>query len=99
MSDEARLLEKLQRIEALHRQRANTVMVRVPRSFVSTLWPEYRALNEALRDHLDAVAERVISQAIAGDTSEAEEVRGEIGAGASEVEGDDAERGPTKGSG
>ena len=158
MSDEARLLEKLLRIEALHagattagersaaaeakrrilerltelrqsdppveyrfvldnawsrrlflallrryglrpyrypRQRANTVMVRVPRSFVSTLWPEFVALDEALREHLDAVAQRVIGQAIAGDTSEAEEVRGELGAGASEVERDGAGCQPT----
>ena len=63
-----------------HRQRANTVMVRIPRSFERTLWPEFVALDEALREHLDAVAQRVISEAIAGDTSEAEEIRGELGA-------------------
>jgi hypothetical protein len=33
-----------------------------------------------LREHLDAVAQRVISEAIAGDTSEAEEIHGELGA-------------------
>ena len=60
-------------------------MVRVPRSFVSTLWPEFVALDEALREHLDAVAERVIGQAIAGDTSEAEEVRGELGEAVAEA--------------
>ena len=61
-----------------HRQRLNTVMVRVPRSFQGSLWAEFVALDEALREHLDAVAERVISQAIASDTSVAEEVRGEL---------------------
>jgi hypothetical protein len=61
------------------RQRANTVMVRLPRSFsATTLWPEFQALDEALREHLDAVAERVVAEAIAADTSEAEEIRGEI---------------------
>ena len=59
-----------------HRQRTNTVMVRIPRSFEGTLWPEFIALDEALREHLDAVAHRVISEAIAGDTCEAEEIRG-----------------------
>jgi len=64
------------------RQRANTIMVRVPRSFVdATLWPEYQALNGALREHIDEVAQRVIAAAIAGDTSEAEEIRGELPAG------------------
>lgn len=65
------------------RQRANTVMVRLPRSFSeTTLWPEFVALDQALREHLDAVAERVVSEAIAVDTSEAEEVRGELAMGA-----------------
>lgn len=64
-----------------HRQRANTLMVRIPRSFERTLWAEFLALDEALQAHLDAVAERVIAEAIATDTSDAEEVRGELGQG------------------
>jgi hypothetical protein len=67
-----------------HRQRANTVMVRIPRSFERTIWPEFVALDEALREHLDSVAQRVISEAIASDTSEAEEIRGELGAARAE---------------
>lgn len=64
------------------RQHANTVMVRVPVSFVkTTLWPEFQALDDALREHLDAVAQRVIEEAISGDTSEAEEVSGHLAAG------------------
>ena len=60
------------------RQRWNTVMVRVPPSFVNQLWPEFVALDEALREHLDAVAEKVIAEAISGDTSEAEEIGRQI---------------------
>ena len=53
-------------------------MVRVPPSFVNQLWPEFVALDEALREHLDAVAEKVIAEAISGDTSEAEEIDRQI---------------------
>ena len=60
-----------------HRQRYNTVMARVPRSFVdSTLWPEFEALDSALKEHLDRITESIIAESIASDTSEAEEVRG-----------------------
>ena len=64
-----------------HRQRETTVMVRIPRSFEATLWAEFLALDEALQGHLHAVAERVIAEAIGSDTSDAEEVRGELGQG------------------
>lgn len=58
-----------------YRQRYTTVMARVPKSFVDeTLWPEYLALNDALQEHLDAVATEIISQAVSRDTSEAREV-------------------------
>jgi len=60
------------------RQRRTTVMVRVPPSFVSQFWPEFVALDEALREHLDALAEKVIAEAISGDTSEAEEIGGQL---------------------
>ena len=60
------------------RQRWNTVMVRVPPSFVNQLWPEFVALDEALREHLDALAEKVIAESISGDTSEAEEIGGQL---------------------
>src|SRR3954451_8429117 len=66
------------------RQRYTTVMARVPRSFVSeTLWPEFEALNEALREHLAAVTNRIIAQAVSSDVSEAEVVP-ELAAGAGE---------------
>ncbi len=66
-----------------YRQRYTTVMARVPKSFVDeTLWPEYLALDEALQEHLNAVATEVISQAVSSDTSEAREVPA-LGGGAS----------------
>lgn len=56
------------------RQRYTTVMVRVPRRFVDeTLWPEYLALSESLRSYLNDVTERVISEAVHKDHSEAAE--------------------------
>jgi len=60
-----------------HRQRHTTVMALVSRSFVDeTLWPEFEALDTALTEHLSRVTEAIIAEAIAKDTSEAEEVLG-----------------------
>lgn len=63
------------------RQRRNTVMVRVPRSFVEeTLWPEFLELSKVLQTYLDEVTERVISSAIheaKDDEAEEEVVEGE----------------------
>lgn len=57
------------------RQRRNTVMVRVPRSFVDeTLWPEFLELSEVLQTYLDEVTERVIARAIHEDDGEEEEI-------------------------
>jgi hypothetical protein len=57
------------------RQRRNTVMARVPRSFVEeTLMPEFREMNLALFDHLERITDDIISQEISSDTSEAREV-------------------------
>jgi hypothetical protein len=47
-------------------------MARVSKRFVDeTLWPEYQQLSAVLRQHLDAVTERVIAAAIHQDTSDA----------------------------
>ena len=60
------------------RQRRNTVMVRVPRSFVDqTLWPEFLELSRVLETYLDEVTRRVIAEAVHDDDSE-EEVIGEL---------------------
>jgi hypothetical protein len=57
------------------RQRRNTVMARVPRSFVeNTLLPEFDEMNRALFDHLERITEDIISQELSDDISEAREV-------------------------
>ncbi len=57
------------------RQRRNTVMVKVPRSFVEeTLWPEFLELSAVLQSYLDEVTERVISQGIYADEGDEEVV-------------------------
>jgi hypothetical protein len=49
-------------------------MVRVPKRFVDeTLWPEYRELDQALRDALDRVTDQTIANVFQQETSEAEE--------------------------
>jgi hypothetical protein len=59
-----------------HRQRYNTVMARVPVTFVNeTLWPEYEALNEALLGHLEAVSAEIIARAVSRDTTEPQEIQ------------------------
>lgn len=58
------------------RQRRNTVMARVPRSFVEqTLMPEFEEMNQALSAHLERVTDDIISHGISDDTSEAREVQ------------------------
>lgn len=56
-------------------QRRTTVMVRVPKSFVDeTLWPEFQQIDAAMRAYLDTITDRIIADAIHGDSSEASEV-------------------------
>ena len=56
-------------------QRHTTVMTRVSKRFVDeTLWPEYLELSETLRTYLAEVTERVVSQVIHADSSEAPEI-------------------------
>lgn len=60
------------------RQRRNTVMVRVPRSFVNeTLWPEFLELSEVLKTYLEEVTDRVIAQAIHEDGGDEDIIPGE----------------------
>lgn len=61
------------------RQRRNTVMVRVPASFVDqTLWPEFLDLSRSLSQYLAEVTERVIAEGIHRDTGEQDVVSGEF---------------------
>ena len=61
-----------------YRQRYTTVMVRLPASFADSLWSEYQALDEALRQHLDTIAHTIISEAVSADQAEAEELPAQI---------------------
>ncbi len=56
-------------------QRYTTVMARVPRGFVhETLWPEFQEISETLHTYLSDVTERVVSEVICRDNSEADVV-------------------------
>ncbi len=60
-------------------QRRTTVMARVPESFVkTTLWPEFVQLQETLSAYLNDVTERVISECLHGDASDAEVADGPV---------------------
>lgn len=58
-----------------YRQRYTTVMAKIPRQFLDeTLWPEFQELNDTLRQYLDEVTARVVSEGVYADSSEAEVV-------------------------
>lgn len=57
------------------RQRYTTVMARVSKRFVDeTLWPEFLEISDTLKSYLSEVTDRVVSQVIHQDSSEAEVV-------------------------
>ncbi len=54
------------------RQRHTTVMAKVSQRFVDdTLWPQYEAFSDSLREYLAEVTDRVVSQVIHDDLTEA----------------------------
>ncbi len=56
-------------------QRYTTVMARVSKRFIDeTLWPEFQEISETLRVYLSEVTERVVSQVLHQDSSEADVV-------------------------
>ena len=58
-----------------YRQRHTTVMARVSKRFVDeTLWPEFQEISDSLQTYLSEVTERVVSQVIHQDSSDAEVV-------------------------
>jgi len=58
------------------RQRHTTVMVRVSKSFVdTTLWPEFHELSDVLETYLTEVTDRLISECVCADTSEAQTIK------------------------
>jgi hypothetical protein len=59
-----------------YRQRYTTVMANVPKKFVDEiLWPEFEELNETLQSYLSEVTERVVSEGVFADSSEAAVVK------------------------
>ncbi len=55
------------------RQRYTTVMAKVTQKFVDeTLWPEFEEISDSLESYLSDVTDRVVSQVIHQDSSEAE---------------------------
>ena len=59
-----------------YRQRYTTVMARVPQTFVDeTLWPEFQELDATLRSYLEEVTNRVVSESVFADSSEATVVK------------------------
>lgn len=85
-------------------QRYTTVMARVSARFVDeTLWPEFLQIHAVLTSYLDDVTNRVLTQMIHGDVSEAavvsqpmqidaEAVRGPAAPGSDEDEDEDEDR-------
>jgi len=56
-------------------QRYTTVLARLSKRFVDeTLWPEFQEISETLRTYLSEVTDRVVSQVIHQDSSEADVV-------------------------
>ena len=50
-------------------------MVRVPEAFVNeVLWPQYEALNKELQAYLAEATEKIISEEVYKDTTEAKEI-------------------------
>ncbi len=59
-----------------YRQRHTTVMANVSKTFVDeTLWPEFQELNKTLKSYIEDITNKVISETIHDDSSEAEVVQ------------------------
>lgn len=55
-----------------YRQRYTTVMAKIPKSFVvQILWPEFTELNRVLNSYLEETTEKIISESVWADSSEA----------------------------
>ena len=53
-------------------QRYSTMMVRAPKRFIrQTFQPEFQQMADTLHEHLSAVTDRVVAQALHDDTTEA----------------------------
>jgi hypothetical protein len=64
------------------RMRQQSVMVRAPQTFLDdVLWPEFAEIDEALHEYLAEVTNRVIRDAVCGETTDADEVKEPPGIG------------------
>jgi hypothetical protein len=62
------------------RQKYTTVMARVSKGFVNnTLWPEFLELDKVLTAQLNEITERLISESVYADSSEAAVTQGLLG--------------------
>lgn len=69
------------------RQRRTTLNVKAPKAFIEkTLWPEFVAINDELKQHIDDITSRIIKSAIHGDTTDADEIAGALPPGATNVD-------------
>lgn len=58
-----------------HRQKHTTVMAQLSKKFVDeTLWPEFQEISTTLNDYLSDVTDRVISQVLDQESTEADVV-------------------------
>ena len=59
-----------------YRQRYTTVMANISKTFVDeTLWPEFQELNKTLQTYIEDITNKVISETIHADSSDAEVVQ------------------------
>ena len=57
------------------RQRRTTVMVKTPKDFMDTvLWPEQQALDDILHEYINQMTDKIITEEIHRDTTEAQEI-------------------------
>ena len=64
------------------RMRRTSLCVRVQRAEIERgLWPEFQEMNAVLKQYLDEVAEKIISDCIGQGGAEAEVIAGELGPG------------------
>ena len=57
------------------RQRRTTVVIKAPKDFVETvLWPEYQALSKILYEYINQMTEKIITEEIHRDTTDAQEI-------------------------
>ena len=71
-----KILKKFRAVRVQHAPSGGHVVPARLETFVDkTLWPEFLELDKELTTHINETTERIINEAIFGDSSEAEEIR------------------------